>query len=681
MSAARHALRLETMFLFEQIFDLLSSPPSSVVFHLVTLFTLQIVLALCYVRWQRDPGDEAARRMMFAAGGILAARLLLVLAGLLVGLDPARLQQVLPPLEQAVNTATAVLIVWGLVIIYPDRPRLADAIVLVALVVIAVMFLFYYQEWAGQAPGGIMGYFGTSQAFVWAVAQIMVLGAGLVWLIIDKRSRFTLRPIIIGVLLVAHALQLASIPEPLIAGALAPVWVRLGYMVAFPLWAVLAYRENVQVLEAGADTGNVSPDKLSQTLDQSAQVIAARVPPLRLERSLDMVTTLVPTQFAAIGLIDQANTHRVVFNHSRPSPAIDTGHGWQFDLSGRSSLRLAFEQQRSVELLPRGVGARQVHELAQQFNLGALGPTFIEPLIAGGRCLGFLIVAAPQALPSWSDADRALVSGAAAFIAQAIANSRSLENELESRTAAGLAMAEDQALRAALNNTQDELARTRRQLAAAEARLQKSQAARAAVVKEVVTRPQIAPTTPVLPAIEGAVSALLPALRTKKLQLDLAIDDDLPPVAVGDEVLRQLVVSLLDNACRASGEESSMMLRAGVVNSNGNGAPITRVLDITVIDTGQGIQVDQSDRVFDSQYFVAGAPAIEGLGDRNANLAIARKLAQVSGGDIGFQSTLGEGSAFALRLPVVEIVPPMATDANTDGAAMPMAESPAGEQA
>ncbi|MEZ4516106.1 MAG: ATP-binding protein [Chloroflexota bacterium] len=654
------------MVLLQQLFDLLSGPPGSIVFHLVTLFALQIVLALSYVRWQRDPGDESARRMMFAAGGILAVRLLLVLGGLLSGLDPERLQLVLPPLEQAVNAATAVLIVWGLVLVYEDRPRLADAALLVVLVVIAVMFFFFYQDWVGRAPGGVNGYFGTPQAFIWAIIQLVVLAAGMVWLILDKRTRLTLRPFILGVLVLAHALQLWSIPDPFVEGGVAPVWVRLGYLIAFPLWAVLAYRENMQYLTGIGETGGVAPEKLSETLAQATLVIGARVPPMRLERALDMVMALVPAQFAAIGLIDQANSQRVVFNHYRPTPTRETGHGWQLDLSGRSSLRLAFEQQRGVELLPRGVGARQVHELAQQFNLGPIGPTFIEPLLVRSRCVGFLILAAPSTMDTWTEETRAIVPGAAAFIAQAIANSRSLENELEAHTASELATAEDQALRTALDQTQAELSRTRRQLAAAEARLQKAQAARAAAVKEVVTRPQLAPTTPVLPVIEEAVSTLLPTLRAKKLQLDLMVDNDLPPVGVGQEVLQQLVASLLDNACRASAEESCMTLRAGVAGANGQDGPTTRVLDITVIDTGRGIGRDESERVFDSQYFLSGAPPINGLGDSSAKLAVARKLAQVSGGDIGFQSTLGEGSSFALRLPVADVLPPI-TETNGIG--------------
>lgn len=655
------------MVLLQQIVDLLSGPPGSIVLHLVTLFALQIVLALAYVRWQRDPGDEASRRMLFAAGGILAARLLLVLAGVLAGLDPARLQLVLPPLEQAVNTATAVLILYGLVVVMPDRPRVADAVLLISLVVIAVMFFFFYQDWLARAPGGPNGYFGTPQAFVWAILPVVVLGAGLVWLVLDRRTRATLRPFIIGVLLVAYGLQLLSIPEPFIAGAPPPVWVRLGYLVALPLWAVLAYRDNMAALLRGGQTGEVPVTELAETLSQATLVIGARIPPLRLERVLDMAVTLVPAQFAAIGLIDEANPQRVVFNHCRPSPARDTGHGWVLDLSSRSSLRLAFEQQRGVELLPRGVGARQVHELALQFNLGALGPTFIEPLIAQGRCLGFLVLAAAPSLAAWSEADRAVAPALASFAAQAIANSRLLESELEKRLTRGLAQDEDQALRAALDQTQAELARTRRQLTTAEARLQRAQASRTAGTKEGTTRPQLAPTTPVLPAIEGAVSTLLPTLRAKKLQLDLAVEGDLPPVGVGEEVLQQLVVSLLNNACRASAEESCMTLRAAVTPANGRGEPTTRILDITVIDTGQGIPRAESDRVFDSQYFVAGGRPITGLGDSSANLAIARKLAQASGGDIGFQSTLGEGSAFALRLPVAE-GQPAAAEANGSGA-------------
>lgn len=61
------------MALLGQAIELLSRPPGSVIYHLLTLFALQIVLALAYSRWQRDAGDESSRRMTAAAAGILVA--------------------------------------------------------------------------------------------------------------------------------------------------------------------------------------------------------------------------------------------------------------------------------------------------------------------------------------------------------------------------------------------------------------------------------------------------------------------------------------------------------------------------------------------------------------------------------------------------------------------------------
>ena len=154
------------MALLQQIIELLSRPPGSIIYHLLTLFALQIVLALAFARWQRDPNDESARRMTFAAGGILVARLVLLFAGLMVEGDPARARIVLPPLEQAIDLATILLLVWGLTPFAMDRPRLADGVLLVSLVVVAVMFLFFFQDWQNRvlAGGVATPYVGTIQA-------------------------------------------------------------------------------------------------------------------------------------------------------------------------------------------------------------------------------------------------------------------------------------------------------------------------------------------------------------------------------------------------------------------------------------------------------------------------------------------------------------------------------------
>ena len=591
------------MAFLQQIIELLSRPPGSVIYHLLTLFALQVVLALAFSRWQRDANDEAARRMTFAAGGMLIARLLLLLVALFVDQNPERARIVLPPLEQAIDMATVILLVWGLAAFAMDRPRLADGVVLTSLVVVAVLFFFFFQDWQNRATL-TSAYIGTVQAYVWGVLQMGVLAGGLLWLVVDPGSRRTLRPIIVGVALLAHVANFFNYPEIIPSGTEVIYWLRLGYLVAFPLWAVLAYRDGLRGLLTTAEAERAQSAQLARNLRLSTAVIAARFSEVRLESALDMVTGLLATQFAAIGLIDEKNPQRVLFGQTRPAATRDVAYGRLINLNDHAAFRLAYEQQRGIELLPRGVGARQVHDLSQQFNVGALGPVFVEPLVVGNQCFGFLLLAAPPSAENWTDRDRAIVPGVAAFIAQAIANSRRLESEAPARPAPAPAPRPPEA-DAERERLIIELAEARRQQVAAEERARQAETMAVALQQRApggptTARPQVAQSA-VAPAVESAAASILTIVRRKNLKLDLALGDDLPLVAVKESVLRQLVVSLLGNACRASAEGTAVVVRAVAATTNGSQATAGRVVSLAFGDTGGGVAAADRERVFGTQ--------------------------------------------------------------------------------
>ncbi|MCW5862481.1 MAG: hypothetical protein KIT52_05200 [Anaerolineae bacterium] len=651
------------MAFLQEIITLLSRPPGSVIFHLLTLFALQVVLALAGAHWRRDPNDEAARRMTLAAGGMLIARLLLLLVALFVDQDPERARVVLPPLEQAIDTATVLLLVWGLAAFAMDRPRLADGVLLVSLVVVAVLFLFFFQDWQSRATL-TSAYIGTVQAYVWGVLQMVILGVGLVWLLIDRAARLSLRPIIVAVALLAHVANFFNYPEIIPSGTEVVYWLRLGYLIAFPLWAVLAYRESMRGLVTLAEAERTQSAQVARNLRLSTSVITARIPEVRLEEALDMVTGLATTQFAAIGLLDEKNPQRVIFGHTRPAGPRDAGYGHVFNLSDHAAFRLAYEQQRGIELLPRGVGARQVHDLSQQFNVGALGPVFVEPLIVANQCFGFLFLAAPPSTADWADRDRAIIPGVAAFLAQAIANSRRLESEAPVRRAPAPAPRPPEA-DGERERLIVELAEARRQQAAAEERARQAESMAVLLQQRepgrpTTARPQVAQSA-VAPTVESTAASILPILRRKNLKLDLAVAADLPLVAVKETVLRQLTLSLLENACRASAEDTAVRVHAEVVAGgalpNGSKATSSRLVNVAFSDTGGGVVADQQGYVFDSRHRLEDGRPIGGLGDTSANLAVVQKLAQASGGDLVFDSQAGVGATFTLRLPAAELRP------------------------
>ena len=664
------------MVFLEQIIELLSRPPGSAIYHLMTLFALQVVLALAFSRWQQDANVESARRMTLAAGGILVARLVLLFVGLIVEGDLQRALIVLPPLEQAIDLATVIFLVWGLAPFATARPRLADGVLLLSLVVVAVLYLFYFQDWQNRvlaAGDTVITYISTVQAYFWAILQMAILSIGLIRLVTYRGTRSTLRPIIVAIVLLAHLANFFNYPEIIPAGTEVVYWLRLGYLVAFPLWAVLAYRENVRNLITVARAERAAATLLSDNLRLSAEVINPRLPELRLDEALDLVTGLVQVRFAAIGLMDEKNPRRIIFRHFLPAGNRDSGDVRTISLADHAAFRLAFEQKHGTELLPAPGGARQIHELSQQFSVGELGPVFIEPLIAAGQCLGFLLLAAPPDVQRWSDFERSIVPGLAGFIAQAVHNSRYLLQDVEQVPIGdeGLEAAE-QAVPVTVDQAVSnerlilELAEARRMLMLAEERARESERMALSLQEGKTNQPvadhKTAGRSEIGPAVEQAVASILPILKEKDLTLDLALDGDLPSVAVKEPVVHKLVLGLLDNACRASTESGRVMLQGRVKATNGSGPKHGRMMAISVTDSGQGIHKDDHEKVFDSQYLFTGK-SIDGLGDRNGNLAVVRELAQASGGEVGFESLIGTGTTFTLQLPVAETLPANGSDA------------------
>ncbi|MGW0522918.1 sensor histidine kinase [Crossiella sp. NPDC003009] len=130
--------------------------------------------------------------------------------------------------------------------------------------------------------------------------------------------------------------------------------------------------------------------------------------------------------------------------------------------------------------------------------------------------------------------------------------------------------------------------------------------------------------------------------QAAELGVELTVDAEETLVVQADPVrLRQAVANLVSNALRHTPRGGRVTLSVG--------AQAGEVL-ITVADNGSGIAPAELDRVFD-RFWRAEKSRSRRTGGSGLGLVIVRRLIEAHGGTVTATSTLGQGSAFTLRLP------------------------------
>jgi signal transduction histidine kinase len=379
------------MSFWQQLNQLLSETPGNLVYHLVTLFAIQAVLAISVAQWRREKTPDAlTRRLAIGAGGLLLVRVLLlgVSLWLLAGGDQALAVRILPPLEQALNTLTALIVVWIVAPRTAQLPRLPDALAVLVLLLIAVVYIFFAQEWVPQEGST---YNASGQSVFWGVAQLAILGIGALWVAIRRFPSGGLRFFPLVLLLLGHLLQFADFPERFPGNTEIPFWIRLGHLAAFPLLAVLAYRHAMQQLLVARLENRPAMEQLAESLRQVTRVLAPASATETLQAAVQMVYDVLQPAVAGIALAEPGRAAQLQVITSQG----DKPQQWELNRDDWPAIRIAMEQEQQVELLPNGLGARQLHDLYEELGVRDAASLVLVPLRAPHEAaLGVLFVGA-----------------------------------------------------------------------------------------------------------------------------------------------------------------------------------------------------------------------------------------------------------------------------------------------
>ncbi len=148
--------------------------------------------------------------------------------------------------------------------------------------------------------------------------------------------------------------------------------------------------------------------------------------------------------------------------------------------------------------------------------------------------------------------------------------------------------------------------------------------------------------------IDLALSSLRARQRNEELPaIRIQVPDGLPLVRADGEWLVEVLSKLLDNACKFTDSPGEVSIEA---HRDGRG-----MLEVTVADTGRGIEPNRLEAVFDRFYQEEGALR-RTAGGTGLGLAICRQVIRNLGGQIWAVSAgRGQGSQFHFTLPLFTI--------------------------
>jgi signal transduction histidine kinase/DNA-binding response OmpR family regulator len=146
--------------------------------------------------------------------------------------------------------------------------------------------------------------------------------------------------------------------------------------------------------------------------------------------------------------------------------------------------------------------------------------------------------------------------------------------------------------------------------------------------------------------VNGVVSTIDTLIKNNGNELIVTIDPSLTDMHADATKVRQALFNLLSNAAKFT-HEGEIHLRVQGEEVDGESWIL-----ISVSDTGIGIPPEKLDLVFE-EFSQADGSTTRDYGGTGLGLAISRRFCQMMNGDISVTSTVGDGSTFMVRLPVV----------------------------
>ena len=145
--------------------------------------------------------------------------------------------------------------------------------------------------------------------------------------------------------------------------------------------------------------------------------------------------------------------------------------------------------------------------------------------------------------------------------------------------------------------------------------------------------------------IKSVMSTVTGLVKDKPIRLVEKVASNLPKIHADPMRVRQILINLFSNAAKFT-DEGTITVTA---NLEENQDGLSNIL-ISVIDSGPGISKEDQEKLF-LPFSQVDASATRKTGGTGLGLSICQQLVHMHGGEIGIDSSVGNGSTFYFTLP------------------------------
>jgi signal transduction histidine kinase len=146
--------------------------------------------------------------------------------------------------------------------------------------------------------------------------------------------------------------------------------------------------------------------------------------------------------------------------------------------------------------------------------------------------------------------------------------------------------------------------------------------------------------------IDGALAACQAQIQERDFNIEIVIEENLPPVRGDGPALKRAMQNLISNAIKYDGES-----RWARISAQTSAAKHGTEVQIAVEDRGLGISSRDIAHVFEPFYRGQDAIAAQIKGS-GVGLSLVKEIVEAHGGSVTVKSTPGTGSAFTMHLPI-----------------------------